>query len=67
MKCWTTVLERLDKLLINAGAKLNTCDNMILDCDDPVAKEMTCCVLKFLSLLLKAASDKRYYLALEVR
>lgn len=67
LKNWTKVLETLDTILLEAGGKLNTCNKILLMEDDVNSKEVACKVLKFLSLLLKASSDKRYFLSIEVQ
>lgn len=66
LKNWTNVLERLDTVLLEAGTKLNACNKLLLGEDDLTAKDTACKILKFLSLLLKASSDKRYFLSIEV-
>ena len=66
LKNWTNVLERLDTILLETGTKLNACNKLLLVEDDLTAKDTACKILKFLSLLLKASSDKRYFLSIEV-
>lgn len=66
LKNWTSVLERLDTVLLEVGEKLNACNKLLSMEDDLNAKDTACKILKFLSLLLKASSDKRYFLSIEV-
>lgn len=66
LKNWTHVLGRLNMILLEAGEKLNACNKLLLVEDDLNAKDTACKILKFLSLLLKASSDKRYFLSIEV-
>lgn len=64
---WITVLERLDEILLDMLSKLPSVDNFEIPADySAEIVRSTCCILKFLSILLRSAKDKRYFLALQV-
>jgi hypothetical protein len=65
LRCWSGVLEKLDEILVRNLSSIPSCDNLSAE-GDSGSRTTVCSVLHFLSLLLKAASDKRFFFSVEV-
>jgi hypothetical protein len=64
MNNWLKVLERLNDILDDFQAKIETAEATLVIEDE--VKFTVCCILKFISVLFRSAEDKRFFMNFEV-